>query len=81
VIRRAVEWVAGAFLWPFQALFTRWDSYSVLHDWAGAVAGDETDSSHKNESYDPGRTGGTDITNPGPLATTGNGSQQSRADR
>ena len=41
MIRGAVEWVAGVFLWPFRVLFFCWDNYSVLHDWAGVVAGDE----------------------------------------
>jgi hypothetical protein len=29
MIRRAVEWVAGAFLWPFQALFMRYDDWKT----------------------------------------------------
>ena len=34
MIRRAVEWVAGVFLWPFQALFMRYDDWHALGEWA-----------------------------------------------
>ena len=34
MIRRALEWVAGGLLWPFQALFFRWDDWHQLGEWA-----------------------------------------------
>jgi hypothetical protein len=34
MIRGAVEWVAGMFLWPWQAVFMRWADWYALGEWA-----------------------------------------------